>query len=148
MVLPFQLTGLLPLGIHTVTWRELESRSGFPPQRRRLLTGLRRALVLLKRASCQRVYLDGSFVTLKPQPGEIDVCRAIDGVEPDALDGVFLDFSQARAQQKARFVCEFFPVDLPKGLTGKTFSEFFQVDKCTGMPKAILTLSLRSWGHD
>ena len=123
----------------------MESRFGFTLKRRRLLAGLQQALVLLKRAGCRCVYIDGSFVTAKPQPGDIDVCWAIDRVDPNALDPVFLDFSQSRARQKARFLCEFFPADLPEGLTGKTFLEFFQVDKTTGLPKGIVTMNLRSW---
>jgi hypothetical protein len=145
MVPPFQPSGNLPPGIFTATWTELNSRFGFNRKRRRLLAGLRQALVLLKRAGCRRVYVDGSFVTTKPQPNDIDVCWAIEGVDPDALDPVFLDFSQSRGRQKARFLCEFFPGDLPEGLTGRTFLEFFQVDKTTGLPKGIVTVNLRSW---
>ena len=141
----FQPTGNLPPGIYTATWTEMESRFGFTLKRRRLLAGLQQALLLLKRAGCRCVYIDGSFVTTKPQPGDIDVCWAIDRVDPNALDPVFLDFSQSRARQKARFLCEFFPADLPEGLTGKTFLEFFQVDKTTGLPKGIVTMNLRSW---
>ena len=145
MIPQFQSTGLLPPGIHTAAWREVEARFGFTPKRRRLLAGLRQALLLLQRAGCRRVYLDGSFVTTKPNPGDIDVCWAIAGVDPEVLDAVFLDFSQSRARQKARFLCEFFPADLPEGLSGKTFLEFFQRDKTTGLPKGLVTLNLRSW---
>ncbi len=107
--------------------------------------GLKAALILLKRARCRSVYLDGSFVTSKPEPGDIDACWAIEGVDPEQLDPVFLDFSQGRAAQKARFKCEFFPADLPEGLTGKTFLEFFQVDKETGAAKGIVAFNLRRW---
>ena len=141
----FQSSGTLPRGIHAATWREVETRFGFTPKRKRLLEGLRQALVLLKLAGCRRVYIDGSFVTTKPNPGDIDVCWAIEGVDPDTLDAVFLDFSRSRARQKARFRCECFPADLPEGLTGKTFLEFFQVDKTIGLPKGIMRLNLRSW---
>lgn len=61
------------------------------------------------------------------------------------LDPVFLDFSHARAAQKARFLGEFFPADLPEGLTGKTFLDFFQTDKDTGATKGIVALNLRRW---
>jgi hypothetical protein len=70
---------------------------------------------------------------------------SIAGVNPDALDAVFLDFSHDHARQKARFRCGFFPADLPEELTGKTFLEFFQVDKATERPKGIVTMTLRSW---
>ena len=145
MVPPFQATGNLPPGIYWVTWKEIVARFGFTPRRTRLLTGLKAALALLKKAGCRSVYINGSFVTAKPQPGDFDACWAIAGVDPDKLDPVFLDFSQARAAQKARFLGEFFPADLPEGLTGKTFLEFFQTDKETGAPKGILALNLRRW---
>ena len=62
---------------------------------------------------------------------------------PDVLDPVFLDFSHARAAQKVRFLGEFFPADLPEGLTGKTFLEFLQTNKDTGASKGIVALNLR-----
>lgn len=136
MIPAFDRTGKLPPGIYWVTWKELESQ---------LLAGLRQALVFLKQAGCRSVYIDGSFVTTKPQPGDVDACWAIEHVDPDKLDPVFLDFSHARAAQKARFRGEFFPADLPEGLTGKTFLEFFQTDKETGARKGILALDLRRW---
>jgi len=137
--------GNLPPGIYWVTWKELVSTFGFTPRRVRLLTGLKTALALLKTAGCRSVYIDGSFVTAKSRPGDFDACWAIEGVDPDALDPVFLDFSHARAAQKARFLGEFFPADLPEGLTGKTFLEFFQTDRDTGAPKGIVALNLRRW---
>ena len=145
MVPPFDQTGNLPPGIYWVTWKELVSAFGFTPRRMWLLNGLKAALALLKTARCRSVYIDGSFVTAKPQPGDFDACWAIEGVDPDVLDPVFLDFSHARAAQKARFLGEFFPADLPEGLTGKTFLEFFQTDKDTGDSKGIVALNLRRW---
>ena len=89
--------------------------------------------------------IDGSFVTAKPQPGDFDACRTIEGVAPEVLVPVFLDFSHTRAAQKARFLGEFFPADLPEGLTGKTFLEFFQTDKDTGASEGIGALNLKRW---
>ncbi|MBI3248795.1 MAG: hypothetical protein HYZ50_20020 [Deltaproteobacteria bacterium] len=145
MLPSFDATGKLPPGIYWATWREVRSVFGFTPRRVQLLTGLRQALVLLKRAGCRSAYIDGSFVTRKLEPADIDVCWAIEHVDPDKLDPVFLDFSRSRAAQKARFLCEFFPADLPEGLTGKTFLEFFQTDKETGAAKGIVALDLRRW---
>lgn len=145
MIPAFDQTGKLPAGIHRVTWKELELRLGFTPRRVQLLAGLRNALTLLRKAGCRRVYIDGSFVTTKPQPGDFDARWAVAGVEPEKLDPVFLDFSRARAAQKARFLGEFFPANLPEGLTGKTFLDFFQTDKETGDAKGMLALDLRRW---
>ena len=145
MRLQFDGAGRLPPGIHWVAWRDVVSSFGFTPRRVQLLAGLKEALGLLRLAGCQTVYVDGSFVTAKPQPMDFDVCWAILGVDPDRLDPVFLDFSNSRAKQKARFLGEFFPADLPEGITGKTFLEFFQTDKETGAPKGIVGLDLRRW---
>jgi hypothetical protein len=109
-----------------------------------LLEG-REALRLLKAAGCTQVYLDGSFVTSKLEPGDFDACWAIEGVDPDRPDPVFLDFSNSRARQKRRFLGEFFPAELPEGATGRTFLEFFQTDKETGDRKGILVIVLRRW---
>lgn len=141
----FDPAGNLPAGIHWVTWKEMVAGLGFTPRRRRLLAGLREALALLKAAGCRAVYVDGSFVTAKPQPADFDACWAIGGVDPDELDPVFLDFSNSRAKQKSRFLGEFFPAEIPEGISGRTFLEFFQRDKESGAPKGILALDLRRW---
>lgn len=141
----FDRTGRLPPGVHWVAWKELVSVLGFNAKRLRLLDGLKRALVALKAAGCRSIYVDGSFVTTKPEPGDFDAGWAVEGVDANKLDPVFLDFSNARAAQKARFQGEFFPAELPEGVSGKTFLEFFQTDKESGDPKGILALDLRRW---
>src|SRR6266542_1087027 len=66
VVLPeFADDGNLPAGIHWVTWDELTKRFGTTEYRRRLLSGLKRALESLKGAGCETAYVDGSFVTSK-----------------------------------------------------------------------------------
>lgn len=82
-------------------------------------------LVLLQVAGCRQVYLNGSFVTNKLEPGDFDACWGMDGVDAERPDPVFLDFSNSRFRQEQRFGGEFFPAELPEGLTGKTFLEFF-----------------------
>jgi hypothetical protein len=137
MVPPFDQTGNLPPGIYWVTWKELVSAFGFTPRRMRLLNGLKAALALLKTARCRSVYIDGSFVTAKPQSRDFDACWAIEGVDPDVLDPVFLDFSHARATQKARFLGEFFPAIFPKGSQAKRFWSSFKLTKTPAPPKAL-----------
>jgi len=141
----FDSSGRLPPGIHAATWKQIVTRLGFSARRKQLLKGLREALRLLKGAGCRLVYLDGSFVTGKLEPGDYDACWAIEGVDGDKLDPVFLEFSNSRARQKQRFLGEFFPAELPEGATGRTFLEFFQTDKETGDAKGILAIDLRRW---
>ena len=140
LVPEFDSSGLLPKGIQRANWQEVVKRFGGNRQRRQLLKGLKEALALLKDAGCRRVYLDGSFVTEKELPNDIDVCWDVDGVDPMSLDSVFFDFAHGRAGQKARFGAEFFPAEAPQRL--KTFLDFFQIDKDTGEPKGIIELLL------
>lgn len=142
MIPEFDARGLLPRGVHRATWEEVVERFGGNPQRERLLDGLSNALVLLRNAGCQRIYINGSFVTAKELPNDIDVCWDTGGVEIDSLDSVFLDFSEGRRAQKSRFGSEFFPAQVPDGITGKAFLQFFQVDKETGFSKGIIELLL------
>lgn len=107
-----------------------------------MLGGFRRGCAALRSAGCRLVYLDGSFVTAKEQPGDFDACWDITGVDEAAVDLVFWDFSFGRAAQKRRFFGEFFPAQLPEGATGRAFVEFFQVNKETGAAKGILAIRL------
>ena len=93
-------------------------------------------------AGCQRLYLDGSFVTGKPKPGDYDVCWDPHGVDPRLMDPVFGDFSNKRAAQKAKYGGEFFPSSARVAEVGRTFLEFFQLDKFSGKQKGIILVSL------
>jgi hypothetical protein len=138
----FNARGLLPGGVHPATLDEVRERFGGNERRDALLTGLVKALHLLRAAGCHRVYINGSFVTSKELPNDIDVCWDVTGVDADALDPVFFEFDNGRAAQKARFGAEFFPAQLPEGITGKAFLDFFQVDKQSGEPKGIIEIEL------
>jgi len=93
-------TGRLPEGEHETDWTEVVERFGWNHRRRRLLDGFADARDLLAAAGCRRVWLNGSFVTAKEEPGDFDGCRDSDGVDLDALDPVLLDLSNRRAAQK------------------------------------------------
>jgi len=142
MIPEFNRDGGLPAGIHWATWHEVESRFGFSERRQRLLAGLRSALGALRAAGCRSVYVNGSFVTNKREPGDYDACWDIEEVNVGSLDRVFLDFSNGRKAQKRKYFGEFFPAQMPEGATGRLFLEFFQTDKETGKPKGIVGLNL------
>ena len=78
MIPDFNRDGTLPAGIHSSGWEEVESRFGFSERRLQLLGGLKSALRALRRAWCRRVYIDGSFVTVKREPGDYDACWDIE----------------------------------------------------------------------
>jgi len=88
------------------------------------------------------VYIDRSFVTSKLEPGDFDACWSVENVDGDMLDQVFLTFDDGRKAQKKRFGGELFPAELPEGLSGRTFVDFFQTDKETGARKGIVAIAL------
>lgn len=142
MAPPFNTDGNLPSGIHWTTWDEIVNRFGGTPWRRQLLIGLRAALDELKRAGCQTVYLDGSFVSDKTVPDDFDGCWEETGIDFNSLDPVLLNFTGGRAAQKAKYGGELFPACNSADAQGSTFLEFFQIDKYTGSRKGIIALNL------
>ena len=87
--------------------------------------------------------INGSFVTKKLEPGDYDLCWSIDGVAPERLDPVLLDFSPAgRLAMKAKYRGDLFPAEVPESASGKAFLDFFQTDKRNGKPKGIVLLDL------
>ena len=117
------------------------ARYGTTPHRQKLLAGLYDGLVLLRAAGCRTVYIDGSFVTVKPNPGDFDACWDPTGVQGAALDPVFLDLCWPRTAQKARFSGEFFFANAPADPLGTLFLDFFKRAR-DGTPKGIVALDL------
>ena len=74
MLANLKKSGLLPTGTHPATWDELLERFGFNEHRQKLLEGLSKGLNLLRQYGCTEVCIDGSFVTNKPFPNDVDVC--------------------------------------------------------------------------
>lgn len=69
----FNQHGLLPSGIHTASWQEVSQDLGFSPRRQELIErGLKFVCGELRTFGVTEVCLDGSFVTCKPSPADID----------------------------------------------------------------------------
>jgi len=69
----FQADGYLPEGVHQATEGEVLFRFGSPtPHRRFLALRLRHWLTLSRAVGAVRFFVDGSFVTSKPHPGDVD----------------------------------------------------------------------------
>ena len=101
----------------------------------------RRTVGLLASVGCRRVWINGSFVTAKDEPGDVDVCWDTEGVDLERVDPIFLDLSRGRAAQKKRFGCEFLP-NVIEARSGLVFAEFFQRER-DGSRKGIFLLGLR-----
>jgi hypothetical protein len=132
---------VLPPGVHDATMDEINERFAYNKRRQALFDGFRAGVRNLARAGCNEAYLDGSFVTNKPEPGDFDVCWDPAGVDPSRLDPTLLDFSDRRKAQKEKYGGEFFPSTVNAG--GRvSFLDFFQVDKYSGKTKGIVRVLL------
>ena len=134
---------VLPPGVHEATLDEVGIAFATDPYRQRLFDGLQRGCVALEQAGCRALFLDGSYVTDKPDPGDFDACWDPKGVDFKKLDPVLLDFAEARKNQKTKYGGEFFPSPALADGT-RTFVDFFQVEKETGLKKGVVLIRLGS----
>jgi hypothetical protein len=131
----------LPPGIHDASLQEIELRFATNETRKAQYEGFKRGLQSLKNAGCKIVFLDGSYVTDKPRPGDFDACWEDIGVDYNKLDPVLLDFKEKRKRQKEKYGGEFFPSSaMAHG--SWTFVEYFQIDKYTEEKKGIIRIRL------
>ena len=133
---------VLPAGIHHASLTAVADRFGTNVRRRRLYCGLVRASRNLAQAGCRRLFLDGSFVTAKPWPGDYDACWDPCGVDRRLMDPVFSNFAERRAAQKAKYNGEFFPSEDQADPAGRNFVCFFQIEKFSGLRKGIVLIDL------
>ena len=127
----FDERGYLPPGVYETDKAEFARRFGFNSYRQQLLSGLNSALISLKQAGCDRVYIGGSFVTDKEEPGDIDGCFGGIYIDENIIDQIFID-SDLDAQ-KAKFGVEL--------VFGSNRAGFFQTDRY-GNPKGIVVINL------
>ncbi len=148
MIPDFDHNGNLPQGIYQCTWTAFTQHFAWNTHRAIMIGGLRAALISLHTCGCPTAWIDGSFISNKDNPNDIDICY--DNTNTDLhqlkqLEPVLLDFSNARAKMKQKFSSECFPANLPASPNGMTFLEFFQMDR-KQQPKGILELNLTELG--
>lgn len=73
MIPDFRDDGYLPEGLYVATEAEVTFRFGTAtPRRRRLALRVRRWIQLSRAVAAKRLFLDGSFVTAKLDPNDVD----------------------------------------------------------------------------
>jgi len=81
MIPPFNNNGYLPPGIHHATLEEVQERFGHGSEQRETLSQSLDWLVpLCRQAGITKILLNGSFVTARPEPNDID-CVLFQGPE-------------------------------------------------------------------
>lgn len=148
MVLPqFNSLGYLPDGEYAVTLKDIEQRFGCSNVRRRtLMHGLKLASKALFDAGVTRIYVDGSFVSDKENPNDIDGCWSFDAsVNLDKLDPIFV-CRNSRFAVKRRYGLDLFIAESTEASTKTPFPKFFRTSK-DGNAKGILLIK-RVIGND
>ena len=147
MIPDFTVDGYLPPGIHVATLDEFINKFVYGIRRKQIFEGLLRLINDLKDIGCNVIYVDGSYVSTKERPGDIDVCWEM------MFDPTYLDFAKrkqpiifmtngARAEQHGRYNADVFPANVPEGATGLMFLDFFQKIKNTDGFKGIIKIEL------
>ena len=139
-------TGALRPGNHPATLEQIRKRLGFTERRRWLLKGLRCAADAFWAAGIREIYIDGSFCTEKPDPGDIDGYW----VEPDEgvydrIDPYWIDFElflvphvkKLKWRMWADHGVEFFIHPAMLAEPGIGFPEFFRKDR-DGQPRGVI----------
>lgn len=142
MHIPYTKTGTLTPGIHTLSLADFKSQFGSATAiRRELYFKLWEGLKNLKASRVMNVYLDGSYVTDKKDPNDIDGCwDAHKDVNVAVLDPVFLDFAN-RDLMRDKYGVDFFLSQTIEGKSGEPFTAFFQTDR-DGVPKGIVHICI------
>ena len=144
MIPQLNAVGELPPGVYETTLDEIETVFANTLKRKILFEGLKRALENLKTAKVYRVFIDGSFVTEKAEPNDVDGCwEWHQDVDLNKLDPVFLNFAYQRQAMKEKYGVDFFIANWVEATSGKTFLDFFQQNRFSE-PKGILVINLRS----
>jgi hypothetical protein len=136
----FKKNGLLPQGVYPCRWKEFLTVFAINAHRLQLSDGLFAGLKALKKFGCNTVYVDGSYVTAKPFPNDVDV--AFDNTNMD-WKGLkkhhpeFFDIANGDTIQKEKYSSHFFACNAFETY----FIDFFQFDR-NGNPKGIVKLNL------
>jgi len=141
MIPKFTSKGNLPPGIHKTTWLEFCERFGGNEKRNWLLEGLRHLLDELSRVQCAAVFVDGSFVTTKENPGDYDLCWKLDNVLVEDLDPVLLNYTPTGKKViESKYRGDIRGAGFAVKETGATYLEFFQYDR-DGNSKGVVELT-------
>ena len=139
-------TGALPPGDHQATLEQIGRRMGFTPRRRWFLKGLRAAVEAFWAAGIQEIYVDGTFCTEKPDPGDIDgYWVEPDGGVYDRIDPYWIDLELVlvplvrkwKWRMWSDYGVEFFIHPAMQATPELGFPEFFRQDR-DGQPRGVI----------
>jgi hypothetical protein len=131
---------VLPPGVYDATMEEVYNRYAINERRRELFQGFNEAAENIFGAGSPQIYLDGSYISAKPEPGDYDALWDRRFVDPTLLDPLFIQLTMGTDRQKAKYLGEFFPSAAVEANSRKPFMDFFRTDRLTGAEKGIIRI--------
>lgn len=145
-------SGLLVPGEHLITITEFEATFVYNDRRKVIYNGFKELIRIFQQVQCTRLYVDGSFVTTKPFPGDIDVCWLMADEEAQRKEQLLKlkeicpplqNLSQYnRNIIRKKFYADVFPANIIEMGSNLTFKDFFKIDKHTNGPKGIVVINI------
>ena len=142
-------TGYLPPGIHDATLEEVEIALTWNMRRREIMKGLRHVVDQLMDAGTVDIWVDGSFVTDKQRPSDVDVVYDPPDLALLSEPGIF-NFARRAELKKYRMVDLWpHPSPQPRQFGGGTvpIREWWQSD-INGVKKGIVRLQMEVAPND
>ncbi|WP_017259513.1 DUF6932 family protein [Pedobacter arcticus] len=146
-------TGLLIPGEYKLSIKEFEKEFVTNEERRIIFKGFQKLIKIFTAIECEYLYADGSFVTKKPFPSDIDVCwhmhnesskrdQQLEALLKICPPLFFLNKIENREYIQKEFCADVFPANTKERDSGLLFKDFFQKDKHTDEPKGIIVIDL------
>jgi hypothetical protein len=145
MIPDFDTNGNLPPGVHETTLDDIEVKFTSTLKRKEHFELLKQLIKDLKAIGCKTIYIDGSYITRKSLPNDIDICWESNGVDLNTaklIMPILWDFRNGRYAQQKKYHADIFPARCIELSSKLYFLDFFQVDKNTGESKGIIKLQI------
>jgi hypothetical protein len=109
MTLDFNSQGFLHRTI-ALSYEEFRFHFGTNPRRIEQIDNASRYFYIFSLCGCTSVYIDGSFISKKEHPEDIDLCFDLTDVDPKKLERLFPQFFNLNQMGKIRrdFLCHIF----------------------------------------
>ncbi|HZF94355.1 MAG TPA: hypothetical protein VEZ20_05715 [Allosphingosinicella sp.] len=137
--IPGILDGILPVGLHHASLREIRDVFAYNEHRAWLFQGLLMASLELRKFGCSRLYLGGSYVTSKEYPGDYDACWDPAGVSAE-VDPLLWD-DTLRVEQNRKYRGDLLVSAAGDGPECRHF-QWLAHDKVTGARKGMIGVKL------
>jgi hypothetical protein len=137
----FNEYGVLPEGTYECTIEELKERFVTNFKRKLIFEGFLKLIDKLKGIHCKTIYVDGSYVTDKALPSDMDI--SFDYEEWDfAILMLGADFTSNQEYFKTTYKCNLYPSNLIISPDQQCFKEFLRNIKYSDNKKGILRINL------